>query len=124
MRIAHIAFDFGLRHESGNRVNHDHIKRAGADECFRNFERLLTGIRLRDKELFEIDTNSLSVEWIKRVLGVDVGRDATHFLRFGNDVECESRLTRRFRTVDLSDAATRDAADTEREVEGNASRRD
>jgi hypothetical protein len=51
------------------------------------------------------------------VLGVDVGRHSTRFLRVGDDVEAERCLAARFGTVDLGDAAAWDSADADRGVE-------
>ena len=51
------------------------------------------------------------------MLGVDEGADAAVALRFGHDVHGEGRLARRLGPEDLDDAAPRDAADAEREVE-------
>ena len=58
------------------------------------------------------------------MLGIDEGADATLALGLGNHVVDERGLTRRLRTEDLAHAATRQAADTEREVEAEAARRD
>src|SRR5215210_3613331 len=58
------------------------------------------------------------------MLGVDEGGEASCFLRLGDDVQGEGRLTARLRTEDLDDPTSRDAADAEGEVEGKGSGRD
>jgi hypothetical protein len=58
------------------------------------------------------------------VLGVDEGADATTPLGFGHDVVHERRLSRGLGAEDLDDAATREPADPERQVQGKRSRRD
>ena len=68
--------------------------------------------------------SALRVGRIERVLDVDEGRRAAVLLRFGDHVQRERRLTARFRTVDLDDAAARKPADAEREIEGDRSGRD
>ena len=51
------------------------------------------------------------------MLGVHERGRAAQLLRLGNDLQCERRLTRRLRTVDLHDAASRQATDTQRDVQ-------
>ena len=72
---------------------------------------MLTPIRLR-------------VLRVHRVLGVDEGADAAAALRLGDHVVDERRLARRLRAEDLDDAAARQAADAEREVERERAGRD
>ena len=72
---------------------------------------MLTPIRLR-------------VRRVHRVLGVDEGADAAAALRLGDHVVDERRLARRLRAEDLDDAAARQPADAEREVERERARRD
>ena len=57
------------------------------------------------------------VAGIERVLHVDEGARRRRALRLGDDVLAEGRLARRFRPVDLGDAAARDTADAQRQVE-------
>src|SRR3990172_8729998 len=58
------------------------------------------------------------------MLGVDERADAAELLRLGDHVVDERRLPRRLGPEDLDDPAAREAADAEREVEREASRRD
>ena len=55
---------------------------------------------------------------------VDEGCRAAEFLRFGDGVQRERRLSARFRTVDLRDATAREPADAEREIDRDRARRD
>ncbi len=50
--------------------------------------------------------------------------DAALLLGLGNDLQGERGLARRFRTVNLDDAAARQAADAERDVEAQRAGRD
>ena len=59
----------------------------------------------------------LRVADVERVLGVDEGADAAALLRLGDQLERQRRLAGRLRPVDLDDAAAREAADAERDVE-------
>src|SRR5690348_8267671 len=51
------------------------------------------------------------------MFGVDEGTGAAGFLRLGDDLERERGLAGAFRPVNLDDAAARQAADAERDVE-------
>jgi hypothetical protein len=51
------------------------------------------------------------------VLCIDEGGDAARALGVGDGVQGESGLTRRLRPIDLDDAATREAADAERDIQ-------
>ncbi len=48
--VSHFAFDFGLRHQSGDRVDDDDVERTGANQHVSDFEGLLAVIRLGDDE--------------------------------------------------------------------------
>ena len=54
VRVAHVAFDFGLRHERRDRVDHDDVHRAGAHEDLADLERLLTRVGLRDQQRLDV----------------------------------------------------------------------
>src|SRR5215470_13638998 len=68
--VAHVAFEFGLGDERGDRVNDDDIAPPGADERFRDFEGLFAVVGLRDEEIVDIHAELAGVNGIKRVLGV------------------------------------------------------
>jgi hypothetical protein len=51
------------------------------------------------------------------VLGVDEGAGAAELLHFGDDLQRQRGLARRFRAVDFDDAAARQAADAQRDVQ-------
>ena len=124
VRVAHLALDLGLRRERGDRVDRDDRQRARADEELGDLERLLAGVGLRDEQLVDVDADPLGVDGVHRVLGVDEGADAAAALRLGDDVVDERRLARRLGAEDLDDAAARQPADPEREVEGERAGRD
>ena len=73
-------------------------------------------------QVVDVDAELAGVLGVERVLGVDERRDAAALLRLGDDVERERRLAGGLRPEDLDDAAARDAADAERDVERDASR--
>ena len=115
--VAHLAFDFGLRHQRRDRVDDDDVDAAGAHQHVGDFERLLAGVRLRDEQVADIDAELAGVDRIERVFGVDEGGGAAGLLHLGDDLQAQRGLARGFRPVDLDDAAARQAADAERDVE-------
>ena len=64
-----------------------------------------------------IDADRPRVHRTHGVFGIDVGADAPVALRLGDHVHGERRLARRLRAEDLGDAASRQSADAEGEVE-------
>src|SRR5437762_2839362 len=60
----------------------------------------------------------------ERVFGVDKAASAAGLLRLGDDMQSQRRLARAFRSVDLDDAAARQAADAERDVQTERAGRD
>ena len=107
MRIAHVAFEFGLRDECRYRVDHDDVDRIGAYEHLGDIERLFAGIRLRDEETIEIDAEVAGIDGVECMLDIDESGGAAHLLRFCDDVKCERRFTARLRTINLDDATAR-----------------
>ena len=55
MAVAHFAFDFGAWHERGDRVDNEHVDRAGSHQCVGDFQRLLAGVRLGDEQVIDVD---------------------------------------------------------------------
>ena len=115
--VAHLAFDFGARRQRRDRVDDENVDRAGAHQRIGDFERLLAGIRLRDQKVFEIDAELAGIDRIERMFGIDEGADAALLLGFGDRLQRQRRLARAFRSVDFDDAALRQAADAERDIE-------
>ena len=124
MRVAHLALDLGLGHQRGDRVDDDEIDRAGAHELVGDLERLLAVVGLRDQQLLDLDAEPARVVDVERVLGVDERAHAAGALRLGDRVQRQRGLARRLGAVDLDDAAARQAADAEREVERDRAGRD
>jgi hypothetical protein len=71
----------------------------------------------------EIDAELAGIDRIERMFGIDEGADAALLLGFGNGLQRQRRLARAFRPVDLDDAAPRQAADAERDIEPERARR-
>jgi hypothetical protein len=124
MAVAHLAFEFGARRQRRHRVDHQHVDGAGAHQRVGDLQRLLAGVGLRDQQVRRGDAELAGIDRVERVLGVDEGADAALLLRLGDGVQRQRRLARAFRPVDLDDAAARQAADAERDVEAERAGRD
>ena len=124
MAVAHLAFDFGARDERGDRVDDEHVDRIRAHQRIDDFKCLLARIGLRHDQFVDIDAQLLRIDGIERMFGVDESRGSAGLLRFGDAMQRESGLARAFGTVDFDDAATRQTADAERDVEPERSGRD
>ena len=124
MAVAHVALDLGLRHECGDGVDDDDVDGTAAHERVDDIECLLARIRLGDQEIIDVDAELRGVDRVERVLGIDEGGDAAVLLCLRDHVQGNRRLTGRLRAIDLDDAAARDAADAEGDVERQDARRD
>ena len=118
VRIPHVTVDLGSRRERGDRVDHDQIDRTCPDQGVRDFQRLLAAIRLRHQQVVQLHAEAPRVVGVESVLGVDEGAHAATRLGLRDGVQREGRLSRRLRPVDLDNAAPREAADAESEVDG------
>ena len=114
---AHLAFEFGLGHEGGNRIDHDHVEGVRAGERFADRQRLLAAVGLRDQQVVEIDAELLCVGRIERMFGVDKRRQASRLLRVGDEVQHQGRLAAGFRSENLDHPTARHAPDAQRQVE-------
>ena len=122
--VAHLALELDPRGQRRDRVDGDHVDRAGADQDVDDLERLLAVVGLGDEQLVGVDADPPRVDRVHRVLGVDEGADAATGLSLGDDVVDQRRLARGLGAEDLDDPAARDAADAEREIERQRSGRD
>ena len=93
MRIAHVAFDFYARRESSNRVDNDDVNRTRAHECFNNLKRLLTELRLREKQVVKINAKTLRILDVECVLGIDECCKATGLLCFCDHLQTDGCFT-------------------------------
>jgi len=115
--VAHFAFDFGLGRERSDRVDHHQVHRARAHQAVDDFERLLTGVGLGNQQVLQVHAQVLRVLHVQRVFGVHKGASAAELLHFGDDLQRQRGLARGFRAVDFDDAATRQAAHAQGDVQ-------
>ena len=104
MAVAHLAFEFGPRHQRGDAVHDQHVDRAGAHQRVADLERLLAAVRLAEQQVVDVDAELAGVDRVERVLGIDEGAGAARLLRLGDRVQRQGRLARAFRAVNLDDA--------------------
>ena len=123
MRIAHLAFDLGLRNQRRDRVDDDQVDRARAHQRLGNLQGLLAGVRLRDEQVLDADAELPGVGDVERVLRVDERCDSAQCLHLCDGVQRQSRLARGLRPIDLDDPAARIAAAAERDVEADRTAR-
>src|SRR5947209_6323286 len=83
LRITHVALDLRARHEGRDRVDHQHVERAGAYERVGDLECLLAVVGLRDEQILGLDAELAGVVDVERVLRVDEGGDAAPPLALG-----------------------------------------
>ena len=119
--VAHLAVDFGARHQRGHGVHHHDIHCARAHQRLADFQRVLAGGGLADVKLVNVHAQLFSVVGIQRVLGVDKGRDAAAFLGLGHDMQGDRGFARGFGAVDLDDTALGDAAHAQGQIQLQAS---
>ena len=124
MAIAHLALNLGLRCQCGHRVNHDHVNRARAHQHVRDFQRLLTSVRLGHQQVVRVHAKLARVVRVERVLRVDKRGDAAAALCLRDRVQRHGGLTRRLRPVDLHDSSARPTTDAERDIDGGVAGRD
>jgi len=87
-RIAHFAFQFGLRHQCRYRVDHQHARPAPErHQRVADLQRLLAGVGLRDQQLVDVDAKLAGIDRIERMFGVDEGADAALLLAFGHRMQ-------------------------------------
>ena len=124
MAVAHLAFQFGARHQGRDTVHHQHVDGAGAHQRIGDFERLFTGVGLGDQQFVDVDAELAGVAGIESVFRVHEGAGAAGLLGLGDGMEGQRGLARAFRTVDFDDAATRQSADAECDIEAERAGRD
>ena len=108
--IAHIAFKLRTRDEGCDRVDHNHVHRAGTYQRFGDFERLFADVRLGNQQVIHVHTHASRIDRIKGMFHIDKGRCPTHTLGLGDDVLAEGGFPGRFRAVDFSNTPSRNAA--------------
>ena len=124
LAVTHVAVNLGLGCQGCHRVDDDDVDGAGTDEVVGYLESLLAVVGLRHQEVIHIDSQLLGIETVEGMLGIDEGRYAAFLLALGDGMDGQGGLTARLGTVDLDDAAARQAAHAQRIVKTDGARRD
>ncbi len=93
MRVTNFAFDFRFRRQCRNGVDHQHVNRTGARQRVTDFQRLLTGIRLRTQQVIDVDTQFTGIHRVQCVLGVNERTGFTFALCCGNNLQRQGSFT-------------------------------
>ena len=123
MAVAHLTIDLCLRNEGCDRVDNQDVDRAGAHHRLGDLQCLLSGIRLGNVEIIDIDPDVLRVLRIQCMLCIDEAGDPATLLYLCHGMQREGRLTGGLRSIDLDDSSLRVAAGTERDVQGKGTGR-
>ncbi len=121
MRVAHVAFEFGLWHKCRDGVHYNNVHAAGADQRFRDFQRLFAVIRLRHQQVVHVHSELPCVHRIERVLRINERCLSAELLRLGDHMQRHRRLAAGFRAVNLDHAPAREPAHAQRGVNRQAS---
>ena len=116
--VAHLALNLRTGHQSSHRVHHHHVQRAGAHQSLSDLQRLLAGVRLGDEHLVNVHPQSPGIGGVQSVFRIHKGHLAAGLLGLGNDMEGQGGLTGGLGAVDLNDPPLGDAADAQRQVQG------
>src|SRR5215472_7466633 len=117
MTVAHFTLELRAGHQGCHRIDDQDVDCSGADQRVRDLERLLSGIRLGNQQLVNVNPELSRIGRVEGVLRVDEGASAASALSLGNHMQSERSLTGAFRSVNLDNAAARQSADTERDIE-------
>src|SRR6266540_4304906 len=121
-RIANFTFQLCSGDQRCHRINDNYVEGIGAHQRLANPKRFLSRARLRDEQIIKIDTESLCVGRIERVLDIDKRRQATAFLCLRDHSKSERCLPRRLRTKHFDDSAAWESAHSERPIDQDVAR--
>ncbi len=110
MGITHIPFNFCSWYECCHRVNHNDVYATAPYENFCNFKSLFTGIRLRNKEFICFNADFVCIAYIKGMFSVYKCGSSANVLDFSNDLKRQRCFTRCFRTENLNNPSSWQAA--------------
>ena len=117
MRIAHLPLDLGPGGQGGDRVDHQQVNGAAADQHFSDLQGLLTGVGLADQQVIRLDAKVAGILDVKGMFGIDERGDAAFFLDFGNNMQGQGGFAGGFRAEYLNDPSLGNSADPEGQVE-------
>ena len=114
---AHLAFEFGLGHQRGHRIDDDDVDGSRTGQRLADGQSLFAGVGLGDQKFIDIHSKFLGVGRVQSVLSIDESSDTTGLLGVGDQVQHQSGFSGGFWTVDLHHTATGHAAHTQRKID-------
>ena len=117
MRVTDFTFDFGFWRQCGNGVDHDNVNGTRTRQRVTNFQRLLTGVRLRTQQVVDIHTQLAGINRVQRVLGIDKRTGFTFALCRGDHLQRQGSFTGGLWPVDFYDTAHRQTASAQRDIQ-------
>ena len=124
MGVPHLPLDLSLGNQGRHGVDDDDVQTARTHEHVSDLQGLFTGVRLGDQKIVDVDAQSLGINRVKGVLGIDEGGIAAGPLRTGHSVQGNSGLSGGLRPVDLDDATSRKPSDPQGHIKSNRARGD
>ena len=122
--IAHFTFNFRFGNEGGHRVHHNHVGGIRTHQQFADLKRLLTGIRLGDQHLFNVDTDTPCPCGIQRMFGINERHHTASLLGFGRNGQSKRGLTTGFWPEHFNDAPLGHTSTTQGQVQAQGARPD
>mmetsp|Transcript_3626 Transcript_3626/g.22705 ORF Transcript_3626/g.22705 Transcript_3626/m.22705 type:complete len:210 (-) Transcript_3626:251-880(-) len=123
VRISHFTFQFRLRHECGDAVHDDQVHACASDQCVHDGQGLFTAVRLRQDHVVAVASHLLGVQQVECVLCIDEGDGSTTLLHLGCVVQCQGRLSARFRSEHFHHTSTRQPSHAQGRVQQQRTRR-
>ena len=121
-RVAHVALNFALGRQRGDRVHDNQVDGARAHEGVGDLKGLFARVGLGDQKVGELHAETLCVLDVERVFRVNEGARTADLLHFGDDLQGERRLAGGFGTEHLDDATAGQTAHAERKVKAQGAR--
>ncbi len=117
--VAHFSFDLRPWYQGGHRVDDDHVHGVGTHQGLGDFEALLPGVRLADKQIIEAHAQFAGIARIHRVFRIHKCADAALALGRGGHVQGQGGLSGTLRSVDFHHAPLRQSLASQGQVQAD-----
>ena len=117
MAVPHLTFNFGLGRQRCHGVHDDDVNSVGAYQHVRDFQRLLTGVRLGYQEFIHVHAQLFGIDRVQGMLRIHKRTGFSSLLGLGNHLQGQRGFTRAFRAVDLTDTTIRQTAYSQRHIQ-------
>ncbi len=117
LAFPHDAFKFRLGNKRSHRVDDHQIHRVGTHQHVGDVQRLLAVVRLGNEQFIDLHAQAGGIVGVQRMFCVHKSCRPPHLLTFGDDMQSQRGFARRLGAINFRHTATRDAADTEGEIQ-------